>query len=149
MTQTVDPTDEARRLLQELESNGQGLFSSSSSSASSSSSRPANISSSEHRPAPGFRHSAQQTFHRLRQNASRHLPEWAHVVPRYRRLVGIVWAAVFALLAYRIFIGRPTLSIGSLPGDISYSTGSTHFYFPVVTCIVLSVIFSALGNFFR
>ena len=31
-----------------------------------------------------------------------------------------------------------------LPGDIRYEGGSVRFYFPVVTCIVLSVILTAL-----
>ena len=31
-----------------------------------------------------------------------------------------------------------------LPGDIRYESGTTRFYFPVVTCIVLSVVLTAL-----
>jgi hypothetical protein len=31
-----------------------------------------------------------------------------------------------------------------LPGDIRYESGNVRFYFPVVTCIVLSVILTAL-----
>ena len=31
-----------------------------------------------------------------------------------------------------------------LPGDIRYESGNTRFYFPVVTCIVLSIVLSAL-----
>jgi hypothetical protein len=32
--------------------------------------------------------------------------------------------------------------IGQLPGDISIKKGNTTFYFPVVTCLVLSVVLS-------
>ena len=31
-----------------------------------------------------------------------------------------------------------------LPGDIRYESGNVRFYFPLVTCIVLSVILTAL-----
>ena len=31
-----------------------------------------------------------------------------------------------------------------MPGDIRYESGNVRFYFPVVTCIVLSVILTAL-----
>jgi Protein of unknown function (DUF2905) len=44
-------------------------------------------------------------------------------------------------------IAWPVLSrigIGRLPGDIYIQRGGTSFYFPIVTCIVLSIVFSAL-----
>jgi hypothetical protein len=47
-------------------------------------------------------------------------------------VVGIAWP----LLA-RIGLGR-------LPGDIMIQRGSTSFYFPLVTCIVVSIVLSAL-----
>ncbi|MEL7566522.1 MAG: DUF2905 domain-containing protein [Dehalobacterium sp.] len=41
-------------------------------------------------------------------------------------------------------------NFGSLPGDIVYEKGNFTFYFPIVTCIILSVIFSLiLKLFFR
>jgi hypothetical protein len=53
-----------------------------------------------------------------------------------------------------LVLGRLNVPIGRLPGDISWRnrTGTTQFYFPVVTCIVLSVLFSLvmwLINHFR
>jgi len=47
-------------------------------------------------------------------------------------LAGIAWP-----LLSRIGLGR-------LPGDIVIQRGSTSFYFPLVTCIVISVVLSAL-----
>ncbi len=41
-----------------------------------------------------------------------------------------------------IFAGRLHLPIGRLPGDIVYRGKSTAFYFPLATCIVLSVVLS-------
>ncbi|MGM7720990.1 DUF2905 domain-containing protein [uncultured Metabacillus sp.] len=41
--------------------------------------------------------------------------------------------------------------IGKLPGDIVFKKGNTTFFFPIVTCIVISIvlslIFSFLGRF--
>jgi len=44
-------------------------------------------------------------------------------------------------------IAWPLLSrigLGRLPGDIVIQRGSTSFYFPLVTCIVVSIVLSAL-----
>jgi len=44
-------------------------------------------------------------------------------------------------------IAWPILSrigLGRLPGDIVVRRGGATFYFPIVTCIVVSVVFSAL-----
>lgn len=43
-----------------------------------------------------------------------------------------------------ILLGRVNLPIGRLPGDIVYRGKHTTFYFPIVTCSLLSVILSAL-----
>lgn len=49
--------------------------------------------------------------------------------------------------------GRGNLPIGRLPGDIVYRGKHTAFYFPLVTCIVLSLVLSFIlwiaGRFFR
>jgi Protein of unknown function (DUF2905) len=39
--------------------------------------------------------------------------------------------------------------IGKLPGDISVQKGSFSFYFPVVTCILISIVFTLLSWLFR
>ncbi|MFL6595033.1 MAG: DUF2905 domain-containing protein [Chthoniobacterales bacterium] len=39
--------------------------------------------------------------------------------------------------------------IGKLPGDIRIERGNTGFYFPIVTCILVSVVLSLLFSFFR
>jgi preprotein translocase subunit SecY len=41
-----------------------------------------------------------------------------------------------------VLAGKVNLPIGRLPGDIVYRGKSTAFYFPLVTCVVLSVILS-------
>lgn len=41
-----------------------------------------------------------------------------------------------------IVLGRTNLPLGRLPGDIIYRGKNTTFYFPLATCIVLSVVLS-------
>jgi hypothetical protein len=64
-------------------------------------------------------------------------------------VLGIGLAAVGAFL---LFGGRLPFRFGRLPGDISYQGRNGSFYFPVVTCIVLSVAVTLLMwivNLFR
>ncbi|HEX3502890.1 MAG TPA: DUF2905 domain-containing protein [Xanthobacteraceae bacterium] len=58
-----------------------------------------------------------------------------------RLLIGIGLALVLAGMAWP-FLSR--IGLGSLPGDIMIRRGSTSFYFPLVTCIVISIVLSAL-----
>jgi hypothetical protein len=53
---------------------------------------------------------------------------------------GILLVTGVALL----LLGRTNLPIGRLPGDIIYRGRHTTFYFPIVTCIILSVVLTAL-----
>jgi hypothetical protein len=39
--------------------------------------------------------------------------------------------------------------LGRLPGDITVHKGSSTFYFPIVTCLLLSAVLSLLAWFFR
>jgi len=41
------------------------------------------------------------------------------------------------------------LGLGRLPGDIRIETASGGFYFPIVTCLIISVVLSLLSWFFR
>ncbi len=59
---------------------------------------------------------------------------------------GLILVAVGGLLL--LASKFPHLGIGSLPGDICIKRGKFTFYFPVVTCIVLSVLLTLLLNLF-
>ena len=39
--------------------------------------------------------------------------------------------------------------LGKLPGDISIHRGNSSFYFPIVTCLVISVVLTMLSWLFR
>jgi len=64
-------------------------------------------------------------------------------------VIGIVIVAAGLLLAIG---GKLPFRLGRLPGDIAYQGRHGSFYFPVVTCIVLSVALTLLFwviNLFR
>ena len=52
-----------------------------------------------------------------------------------------------------LLIGKTGLPIGRLPGDIVYRGKNSTFYFPIVTCllasVVLSLVFWLLGKVHR
>jgi hypothetical protein len=51
-----------------------------------------------------------------------------------------------------VALGRTHLPLGHLPGDIYYRGKNTTFYFPLTTCVLLSVVLSGilyLINHFR
>jgi hypothetical protein len=53
----------------------------------------------------------------------------------------------FGVVLLFVGIAWPLLSrigLGPLPGDIMIQRGNTSFYFPIVTCILVSIVFSAL-----
>jgi hypothetical protein len=58
-----------------------------------------------------------------------------------RLLIGIGLALVLAGIAWPLL---SRIGLGRLPGDIVVQRGSTSFYFPLVTCIVISIVLSAL-----
>ena len=60
-------------------------------------------------------------------------------------IAGLLLAAVGALL----WSGFGRSWLGRLPGDIHYSKGDFHFYFPIVTCLILSAILTLLLWLFR
>jgi uncharacterized protein HemY len=58
---------------------------------------------------------------------------------------GLLIAGVGALLWSGFGKGR----LGRLPGDINYSKGDFSFHFPIVTCLILSVVLTLLLWLFR
>lgn len=60
-------------------------------------------------------------------------------------ILGAVSVVVGAVLYFGI---RLPFRLGRLPGDIIHRGEHTTFYFPVVTCLVISVVLSFLFWFF-
>lgn len=60
-------------------------------------------------------------------------------------ILGLLIAAVGVLLWSGIGKGW----LGRLPGDINYSKGNFSFHFPIVTCLIVSVVLTLLLWLFR
>jgi hypothetical protein len=61
----------------------------------------------------------------------------------------LILGAVSALVGALLFFGaRLPFRLGRLPGDIVHRGEHTTFYFPIVTCLVISVVLSVLFWFF-
>ncbi len=56
----------------------------------------------------------------------------------------LIVAGVILVLAGLAWPFIAKLGLGRLPGDIVFTRGSTTFYFPIVTSIILSVVLSAV-----
>lgn len=56
----------------------------------------------------------------------------------------ILGLAIAAVGAFLLAGAKLPFRLGRLPGDISYHGRHTSFYFPIVTCIVLSVLLTVI-----
>jgi hypothetical protein len=58
-----------------------------------------------------------------------------------RFLIGLGLLILVAGLAWPLLT---RIGLGRLPGDIMIQRGGTSFYFPIVTCILISIVLSAV-----
>ena len=68
-------------------------------------------------------------------------------MPEIGKLLIIVGGFVVAVGLF-LYFGLRLPFLGRLPGDISIDRGNVHFYFPVVTCLVLSLVLTLILNLF-
>jgi uncharacterized membrane protein YidH (DUF202 family) len=61
----------------------------------------------------------------------------------------IIMGAIIAVLGLLLWSGFAPKWLGRLPGDIRIERGNSAFYFPIVTCIVLSILLSLIMSIFR
>jgi hypothetical protein len=64
---------------------------------------------------------------------------------KYLVIMGLLIAVVGVLLWSGVARGW----LGRLPGDINYSKGNFSFHFPLVTCLIVSVVLTLLLWLFR
>ena len=61
----------------------------------------------------------------------------------------VVFGIVIVLVGAALWSGIGSDWPGRLPGDIRIERGNSGFYFPIVTCIILSIVLSLLMSFLR
>lgn len=62
----------------------------------------------------------------------------------------LIYAGIFLLTAGIIlfFLGKFNIPLFRLPGDVYIKKDNFTFYFPLVSCIILSILISLLFNLF-
>jgi hypothetical protein len=61
----------------------------------------------------------------------------------------VIIGIIMTLAGLVLWSGLAPRWLGRLPGDIRIERGNSVFYFPIVTCIVLSILLSLLLSLFR
>ena len=61
----------------------------------------------------------------------------------------ILFGGALVLLGLALWSGVGAGWLGRLPGDIRIERAHSAFYFPIVTCIILSIVLSLLFSLFR
>jgi hypothetical protein len=61
----------------------------------------------------------------------------------------VVLGLAIALVGIAVWSGIGRSWFGRLPGDIHFRRGQTEFYFPVVTCVLVSAVISLISWLFR
>ena len=61
----------------------------------------------------------------------------------------VIAGVVIALVGLVFWTGLTPKWLGRLPGDIRIERAHSAFYFPIVTCIIISIVLSLLLSLFR
>jgi Protein of unknown function (DUF2905). len=61
----------------------------------------------------------------------------------------VIIGAIIILLGAILWSGFALKWLGRLPGDIRIEREHSVFYFPIVTCIIISIVLSLLFSIFR
>jgi len=61
----------------------------------------------------------------------------------------VILGGVILVLGLLLWSGVGTGRLGRLPGDIRIERGNSAFYFPIVTCIIISIVLSLIFSLFR
>ena len=70
-------------------------------------------------------------------------------MPEIGKLLIIV-SGLILVVGLFLTLGLRIPYLGKLPGDISIDRGNIHIYFPIVTCLLLSLLLTIVLNaFFR
>ncbi len=60
-----------------------------------------------------------------------------------------IFGGVIMVVGLTLWAGFGAGWLGRLPGDIRIERGNTAFYFPIVTCVIISIVLTLLLAVFR
>jgi hypothetical protein len=60
-----------------------------------------------------------------------------------------LFGGVITIIGLALWNGFGSGWLGRLPGDIRIERGNSAFYFPIVTCLIISIVLSLILSFFR
>ena len=69
-------------------------------------------------------------------------------VPQIGKVL-VILGIIISITGCLFWSGLAPRWLGRLPGDIRIERGDSAFYFPIVTCIVLSLLLSLIFSLFR
>ena len=69
-------------------------------------------------------------------------------MPEVGKILVIIGIAL-AVLGIILWSGVGAGFLGKLPGDVRIEHGNSTFYFPIVTCIIISIVLSLIFSLFR
>jgi hypothetical protein len=69
-------------------------------------------------------------------------------MPEIGKFLVIIGIAI-VVLGIILWSGVGAGFLGKLPGDIRVVRGNSTFYFPIVTCIIISIVLSLIFSLFR
>ena len=61
----------------------------------------------------------------------------------------LIISGIILLLIGLLYPYIKKLGLGQLPGDILFKTGNSTFFFPVITCLIISIILTIIFNLFK
>jgi hypothetical protein len=65
-------------------------------------------------------------------------------MPSFGRILISIGLIITAAGLVVLFLNRFNVPMGHLPGDITFTGKSVTVYFPIVTCIVISIVLSVV-----
>ncbi len=69
-------------------------------------------------------------------------------MPEFGKIL-VFLGSVIVLLGLALWSGFGAGWLGRLPGDLRFERGQIGFYFPIVTCLIISLLLSLVWSFFR
>jgi len=61
----------------------------------------------------------------------------------------LLFGGILVVSGALLMLGGRLFGLGRLPGDIFVQRGNFTFYFPIITCIILSILLTIIINLFR